>query len=110
MYFKYKSVELVDKSKKYLIALSKELKKLKPYIKKVIIYAHTDSIGSKKYNKKLSQKRADAVKEYLISLGISPLLIEAKGMGEEYPIASNKTAEGRAKNRRVEIEIKLKGE
>lgn len=72
---------------------------------KVKIEGHTDSSGSNKLNLKLSQMRADAVKALLIENGIAANQIESKGMGEDYPIAENTTASGKAKNRRVEIII-----
>ncbi len=75
---------------------------------KVEIQGHTDSIGSERYNLILSQKRAEAVKDILVKkYGISPDRIIAKGYGESKPIASNKTPEGRAKNRRV-IAVRIK--
>lgn len=67
------------------------------------IEGHTDSQGSAEFNKKLSQERADAVKKYLVSLGIPEKILVAEGMGENYPIADNKTEAGRQKNRRVVI-------
>ncbi len=73
--------------------------------RKVLIEGHTDSRGSEAYNLKLSQKRANAVKEALIERGIDPSRIIAKGYGEAYPVASNLTAAGRQQNRRVEIVI-----
>lgn len=63
---------------------------------------HTDSKGSNKYNKKLSQRRVDSVREYLINKGIKASRLTAVGYGEERPIDTNRTAEGRANNRRVE--------
>ncbi len=72
---------------------------------KVRIEGHTDSIGSDVFNMKLSQARADSVMKYLISQGIDPTRLEAKGYGETLPIADNATPEGRAKNRRVEFTI-----
>ena len=72
---------------------------------KVEIQGHTDNIGSEKYNLKLSQKRAEAVREYLIFKGVAPERLIAKGYGESKPIADNGTEEGRALNRRVEFVI-----
>jgi outer membrane protein OmpA-like peptidoglycan-associated protein len=66
---------------------------------------HTDNVGSDSYNLDLSQKRADAVKKYLVEQGISENRITAKGFGESKPIADNSTPEGREKNRRVEFKI-----
>lgn len=71
----------------------------------VIAIGHTDSIGSDAYNQKLSVRRAEAVKAYLVSKGIEPNRIYTEGKGEKQPVASNKTKEGRAKNRRVEVEV-----
>jgi OOP family OmpA-OmpF porin len=71
----------------------------------IIAIGHTDSVGSKEYNQKLSVRRAEAVKAYLVSKGIEPNRIYTEGKGLTQPIADNRTAEGRAKNRRVEIEV-----
>ena len=71
----------------------------------IIAIGHTDSVGSSAYNQKLSLRRAEAVKAYMISKGIEPNRIYTEGKGEKQPIADNKTKEGRAKNRRVEIEV-----
>ncbi len=71
----------------------------------IIAIGHTDSVGTPAYNQKLSVKRADAVKAYMVSKGIEPNRIYTEGKGEKQPIADNKTKEGRAKNRRVEIEV-----
>jgi outer membrane protein OmpA-like peptidoglycan-associated protein len=67
------------------------------------VAGHTDSRGSDKYNMKLSQRRAEAVRNYLISKGIAADRLTAKGYGESQPIADNATDEGRFKNRRVEL-------
>jgi OOP family OmpA-OmpF porin len=71
----------------------------------IIAIGHTDSIGTAEYNQKLSVRRAEAVKAYLVSKGIEPNRIYTEGKGKTQPIADNRTAEGRAKNRRVEIEV-----
>ena len=71
----------------------------------IIAVCHTDSIGSDAYNQKLSVRRAEAVKAYLVSKGIEKNRVYTEGKGEKQPVASNKTKEGRAKNRRVEIEV-----
>jgi OOP family OmpA-OmpF porin len=71
----------------------------------IIAVGHTDSIGTDAYNQKLSVRRAESVKAYLISKGIEKNRIYTEGKGEKQPVADNKTKEGRAKNRRVEIEV-----
>jgi OOP family OmpA-OmpF porin len=73
---------------------------------KVEIQGYTDNIGSESYNNKLSQLRADAVKKYLVSKGISASRLTATGFGESNPLADNKTAEGRAMNRRIEFKVR----
>lgn len=69
------------------------------------VVGHTDSVGSNAYNQALSERRANAVKDYLVSEGIDAGLIDAIGMGKREPVASNDTEEGQAKNRRVEIHV-----
>ena len=71
------------------------------------ITGHTDSVGSDAYNQKLSERRANAVANYLIDAGVpSSIIVGVQGLGESQPVADNKTREGRAENRRVEILIK----
>ena len=71
----------------------------------IIAVGHTDSIGSDAYNQKLSVRRAEAVKAYLVSKGIEKSRVYTEGEGKKQPVADNKTAAGRAQNRRVEIEV-----
>ena len=71
----------------------------------VIAIGHTDSIGADAYNQKLSVRRAESVKAYLVSKGVEPNRIYTEGKGAKQPVASNKTKDGRQKNRRVEIEV-----
>ena len=71
----------------------------------IIAVGHTDSVGTEAYNQALSERRANAVKDYLVSKGVEKNRVYTEGKGEKQPIASNSTAEGRAKNRRTEIEV-----
>ncbi|MDR1968361.1 MAG: OmpA family protein [Burkholderiaceae bacterium] len=71
----------------------------------IIATGHTDSIGSDAYNMRLSMRRAEAVKAYLVSKGIERNRVYTEGKGKRKPIADNRTAAGRAQNRRVEIEV-----
>jgi outer membrane protein OmpA-like peptidoglycan-associated protein len=99
--FGFDSAELTPETKAVLddqVALLRE----EPDAK-VEIGGHTDSIGMEEYNLDLSERRAKAVMEYLVSNGISPENLTALGYGEALPIAPNQTREGRAKNRRVEL-------
>ncbi len=77
-----------------------EVLRMKPAYK-LVVEGHTDNIGSDRYNKVLSQKRAKSLKDYLIDAGIKASRISAIGYGESSPIASNSTEEGRSQNRRV---------
>jgi len=79
--------------------------KATPRLKKIRVEGHTDSQGSAAGNKSLSDRRANAVKRYLIGAGVEPERLEAQGFGEERPIDTNDTPEGRQNNRRVEFVI-----
>jgi OOP family OmpA-OmpF porin len=82
-----------------------EVIKANPRIKELSIEGHTDSDGSDKYNKKLSDNRAKSVRVYLTEHGIAEGMLTSKGWGEEKPLADNATDEGKATNRRVEFLI-----
>ena len=71
----------------------------------IIAVGHTDSDGSDAYNQKLSIRRSEAVKDYLVSKGVEKNRVYTEGKGEKQPVADNKTKEGKAKNRRTEIEV-----
>jgi OOP family OmpA-OmpF porin len=71
----------------------------------VALSGHTDSIGTEAYNQKLSERRVASVRDYVVKKGVEPGRISGQGFGETKPIADNKTKEGRAKNRRVEIKV-----
>jgi outer membrane protein OmpA-like peptidoglycan-associated protein len=70
---------------------------------KLTIEGHTDNVGGAKVNKSLSEARARAVVAVLVTMGIAPTRLKAAGFGQERPVADNATAEGRAKNRRLEL-------
>ncbi len=89
---KAKLDDLVDKTKQINLEV-------------IIAVGHTDSVGTDAYNQKLSVRRAEAIKTYLTSKGMEANRVYTEGKGEKQPVADNKTAEGRAKNRRVEIEV-----
>jgi OOP family OmpA-OmpF porin len=89
---KTKLDDLVDKTKQINLEV-------------IIAVGHTDSVGADAYNQKLSVRRAESIKTYLVSKGMEANRVYTEGKGEKQPVADNKTAEGRAKNRRVEIEV-----
>ena len=91
--------------------LNQVVEVLKDYPKmRVRIEGHTDNVGGESFNLKLSQKRAEAVRDYLVSKGIAEDRLEAAGYGLTRPIASNRTAKGRAQNRRTEFSIVSMGD
>lgn len=95
---------LVEDSRALLDDVAKLLKEHKELVR-IRIDGHTDSTGKDRANKRLSEKRANAVKQYLIKAGISKKRLVAKGFGEAKPVADNDTEEGRFKNRRVDLTI-----
>ncbi|APZ46891.1 hypothetical protein BW723_11620 [Polaribacter reichenbachii] len=100
-----------DTNKSTLTATAKgNLDKLVPVLNNyentnIVIYGYTDSTGRVEYNQMLSEKRANSVKDYLAANGVDNARFETKGLGINDPIATNETAEGRSKNRRVEFAI-----
>ena len=103
--FDFGKADLKPEGKEQLKAYREKAKAEMSSASKVKITGHTDNVGTADYNKKLSLKRAEAIRDYLVSLGVDPGKLEVSGEGEARPIADNKTAEGRAKNRRVEVEV-----
>lgn len=89
--------------------LGEVVKALKEDKRHITVVGHTDSQGADDMNMKLSQARADAVRNYLVQQGVESSRVGAQGMGETQPIADNETAEGRANNRRVEIVLENDG-
>ncbi|MCU0662805.1 MAG: OmpA family protein [Myxococcota bacterium] len=102
--FDYNKATIKVESHSLLADVAKVISEHKQ-ISKIRVEGHTDSDGEDAYNKKLSQQRADAVKSFLVKAGIGRKLLEAVGYGEEKPIGSNDTEEGKEKNRRVEFVV-----
>lgn len=75
-------------------------------VSNITVYGYTDDMGTEAYNLKLSQKRAEAVKAYLVKKGVKAKTIKTKGMGETNFVAPNDTVQNRSKNRRVEFAVK----
>lgn len=103
--FGYNSYDLSDKNLQTLERITKLL--VQHPKADIIVKGHTDSYGNYKYNKKLSKLRANFVKSYFVDQGINSSGIKTFGMGQKNPIGSNKTLEGRRRNRRVEIELNI---
>jgi outer membrane protein OmpA-like peptidoglycan-associated protein len=72
---------------------------------RVFVQGHTDNVGNKSYNQKLSQRRAEAVRKYLIKKKVKANRLDAKGFGMDIPLVPNTTRKNRAKNRRVEFKV-----
>ncbi|NLN61674.1 MAG: OmpA family protein [Myxococcales bacterium] len=102
--FDYNKATIKEESHQLLSDVADVLKE-NPKVLLINIEGHTDADGADKYNKELSQKRAEAVKEHLVGLGIDEARLNAIGYGKERPIADNNTEEGKEKNRRVEFII-----
>lgn len=101
--FDFDKAVLKSEGKTKLNDLASKLKDIT--LEVIVATGYTDSIGSAAYNQKLSLRRAQAVKSYLVHMGVDEKNIYVEGKGEANPVASNKTSAGRAKNRRVEIEV-----
>jgi OOP family OmpA-OmpF porin len=102
-FFDFDKAVLKPAGKASLDDLTSKLKDIN--LEVIIAVGHTDAIGTDAYNQKLSVRRAEAVKAYLQSKGVESNRIYTEGKGEKQPVADNKSAAGRAKNRRVEIEV-----
>jgi len=100
--FEFGKSDLTVGARRDLEKISQELKNASGH--RIVIEGHTDSVGSDSYNNDLSQRRADAVRDILM-VDTDASLITARGMGKQYPIASNSTESGRAQNRRVTIVV-----
>ncbi len=104
--FDVNKADLKAAGKSELDAMVGKIKDSNTRIEQITVTGYTDSTGAAEYNRKLSERRAEAVKAYLVSKGLNGDRIVTKGAGDAQPVASNKTAAGRAQNRRVEIDIK----
>ncbi|XQW86351.1 flagellar protein MotY [Thalassotalea piscium] len=104
--YQFNSDELTKASRKR-IAMIKEYLSLDSDLELVLVDAFTDSYGGRNLNQKISEQRAEKIKQYFIASGIDPERIAAKGYGEKRHVASNNTVIGRAKNRRVVVRMEL---
>ena len=103
--FDFDSDVLKEEGKASLQALGDDIKAKSGKVVDIDIIGHTDSTGPEDYNQGLSERRAQAVADYIISEGIDASIIDVSGEGESNPIASNDTREGRAENRRVDVNV-----
>jgi OOP family OmpA-OmpF porin len=103
--FDFNKAELKPAGKAQIMAYREKVRAELSRADKIIISGHTDNTGSADYNMKLSLRRAEAVRDYLISIGADPNKMNVIGEGFSRPIADNRTKEGQAKNRRVEVEL-----
>jgi outer membrane protein OmpA-like peptidoglycan-associated protein len=102
--FRHDEAILLPEARARLDEVAGVLKRMAPE-RQIAIVGHADATGTDEYNRRLSEKRADAVRSYLLQRGVAAERVVARGLGEQEPIAPNQTAEGRANNRRVEIVI-----
>jgi OmpA-OmpF porin, OOP family len=96
--------ELKPEGKARLDELATKLQGVR--IESLVVVGHTDNVGGDTVNQKLSLRRAEAVKTYLIGKGVEATKVRTVGRGKSSPVADNKTAQGRAKNRRVEVDLR----
>jgi OOP family OmpA-OmpF porin len=103
--FDLNKATLKESGKAALHDLDEAIKARDAKVVDINIVGHTDSSGTAEYNMALSLRRAETVRDYIVSEGIDPSIIHVSGLGESEPVASNATAEGRAQNRRVDINV-----
>ena len=101
--YDFNKSDLKPEGKATLDKIAKDLSKIK--LEVIIAVGNTDSVGTDAYNMALGQRRAQSVKAYLVSKGVDGSRIYTESKGKSNPVASNATAEGRAKNRRTDIEV-----
>jgi outer membrane protein OmpA-like peptidoglycan-associated protein len=108
--FEFDAATLEPEATKVLDQEAAALKERPASAAPVVVEGHTDSIGDPAYNQDLGERRARAVRDYLVSQGVNDAAVTVETAGADLPVADNATAEGRAKNRRVEIEVAPKEE
>ncbi len=107
--FAFDSAVLTPEGRASLQALGDDIRAKGAELVDIDIIGHTDSTGPEEYNQKLSLRRATAIRDFLVNeKGVDAGIIDVSGMGESQPIADNATAEGRAQNRRVEVNVGVK--
>ena len=107
--FAFDSAELTPEGMTQLQALGDKIQAKGAQVVDIDIIGHTDSVGAEDYNQTLSERRAQAMKDFLVNeRGVDASIIDVMGKGETAPIADNATAEGRAQNRRVEVNVGVK--
>ena len=103
MLFDFDKAVIKPEGKSKLDDLASKMKDIN--LEVVIAIGHADATGTDEYNQRLSVRRAESVKAYFVSKGIEANRVYTEGKGEKQPVADNKTRDGRAKNRRTEIEV-----
>jgi OOP family OmpA-OmpF porin len=103
--FDFNKATLKPEGKAAIHDLDETIKAKGAQVVDINVIGHTDSVGPEEYNQQLSVRRATSVKDFMVSEGIDPGIIDVSGQGESNPVADNATAAGRAQNRRVEIHI-----
>jgi len=103
--FPRRSAELTEQGKEVLATQLQEARDMLSRATYIEVIGHTDDVGDEAYNMDLSEQRAESVRNYLIGAGVDGSKMVTVGAGESMPIASNKTDEGRAENRRVEVMV-----
>ena len=103
--FDFDSDVLKEEGKAAISELADSIKAKGGSVVDIDVIGHTDSVGPEEYNEQLSLRRATSVKNFLVEQGVDGSIIDVSGKGESMPIASNSTSEGRAQNRRVEINV-----
>ena len=104
-FFAFDKSDLKPQGQEVIRQLAADVNSRGANVQKITIVGNTDAVGTEQYNQGLSERRAGSVANYMVENGVPAQLIEAYGVGESNPVATNETAEGRALNRRVDITI-----